>query len=76
MYAPSLRKMQFNEAIEHYLEKIRNICLEYNYLPIVIATDANAKSIIWNSEVTDNRGERIEDVMSELVLEVANQANK
>ncbi|KAG5863814.1 hypothetical protein JTB14_009369 [Gonioctena quinquepunctata] len=65
---------QFNEDIEAYVTKMRRIFLAYRNDPVIIAMDANAKSVLWHSGITDAKGEKIEDLINELQLEVHNRA--
>ncbi|KAG5864209.1 hypothetical protein JTB14_010017 [Gonioctena quinquepunctata] len=53
---------------------MRRIFLAYRNDPVIIATDANAKSVLWHSGTTDAKGEKIEDSINELQLEVHNKA--
>ncbi|KAG5870369.1 hypothetical protein JTB14_016136 [Gonioctena quinquepunctata] len=49
---------QFNEDIEAYVTKMRRIFLAYRNDPVIIAMDANAKSVLWHSGITDAKGEK------------------
>lgn len=64
---------QFNDDIEPYIEKMRAIFLAYRNEKVVVVADANAKSVLWNSPQTDERGALVEDIINELQLIVHNR---
>lgn len=64
---------QFNEEIEPYINKIRQIIDQHSVKPIIITMDTNAKSTLWHSDTTDERGEKLSDLFQELDLEVCNK---
>lgn len=66
---------QFREEIEPYLHRIQKVYNTYNNRPIIFMMDANAKSELWHSKITDNRGEALSDLLEELQIEILNKPN-
>ena len=64
---------QHRHEIQPYLIKVRQICNMFTEDKIIICADSNAKSTLWDSPRTDDRGEEMEAILMELNLEVMNQ---
>ncbi|KAK9716962.1 Endonuclease-reverse transcriptase [Popillia japonica] len=64
---------QFEDPIDLHLRKTRMVFMMYSDVPVVLMADANAKSGLWNSPVTDAKGEELELLIQELGLELENQ---
>jgi hypothetical protein len=54
---------QYGEIIDPYIDILNEILNNYQREQILIAADANAKSFLWNSSITDSRGEQLEDLI-------------
>ena len=66
---------QYRHHIEPYIAKFREIYQPYNNEKKNIFTaDANAKSTLWHSRLTDTRGEALEDLIAELNLVICNKS--
>ena len=59
--------------IQPYLNRIRLICNAYRSKRIILTADANAKSTLWDSPITDKRGDELVALIMELNLEIVNQ---
>lgn len=63
---------RFSAAIEPFLQRIRSILSALQGKRIVLCLDSNAKSPLWGSVITDDRGRALEDLLTEVGLYVAN----
>lgn len=64
---------QFSEEIEMHLEKTRDILSAYSDKPVIVMADINAKSTLWHSGRTDERGREMEGLINEMQLDVINK---
>ena len=64
---------QYSHEITPYISRIKEICNTFNNKKIILAIDANAKSVLWHSRLTDARGELFEEAIMELNLEIVNR---
>lgn len=67
---------QFSEDIDPHIDKTREILRAYSDKPVIIMADANAKSNLWYSGRTDERGTVVEDLVAEMQLEVLNKPHQ
>lgn len=63
---------KFGDGIDMYLEKLAKVIRNFKGEKVVISLDANAKSPLWFSTETDDRGGLLEDAIISLGLEVLN----
>lgn len=64
--------LQHCERIETYLHHLDTILHTLKSQNIVICMDSNANSALWNSKSTDDRGEKLEELIAQHNLHVAN----
>jgi len=64
---------QFSDPIEDHMSKLSNISLLTQQSNIVYCEDVNAKSSLWFSLVTDQKGKIVEETLWNLGLQVANE---
>lgn len=63
---------QFSLPIEPFLAKIERILGKIRGCNVIVTMDSNAKSLIWNSKQTDERGRIVEKFLIHNELYVAN----
>lgn len=63
---------KYGDGIELYLNKLELVVRKYRGKKVFVAVDANAKSPVWFSGCTDERGELFEETIATLELEVLN----
>ena len=64
---------QCSHSIDPYLAHLRKIVAQLPGQRLIIGADANAKSPLWHSPESDDRGEALEEIISELNLTVMNE---
>lgn len=66
---------QFSHDAAPHIEKTKKIFRIYNTQnnPVLVLADANAKSTVWHSNQTDEKGEEIEIALQELGVETINK---
>ena len=64
---------QYSHPIETYIAALEEIINNYPNQNLLILADSNAKSPLWNSKVTDNRGEQLEELILANNLTILNQ---
>jgi hypothetical protein len=64
---------QFSDPIEDHMTKLSNMRLLAQQHIVVYYADVNAKSSLWFSSVTDQKGEIAEETLWNLGLQVANE---
>lgn len=64
---------QYSENIQDHTVHTRRVANALGNRRVVYTIDANARSDLWFSGETDDRGEHLEEVIGELQLHVANQ---
>lgn len=67
---------QYCDKIEPYLQHIEHILLTLKGRNIILCADANAKSEFWHSNQTDERGELLENFISQHNLFIANSKSQ
>ena len=66
---------QCSHPIEQFLSKVENIMLRLNGKKIIITMDSNAKSEVWFSETTDERGKIVEEFLAANGMYCINKPN-
>lgn len=66
---------QYSDPILPFLNKIREIDTVLGNISTIYVADANAKSPLWNSRITDEKGEELEELIFEKQLNVENKPN-
>lgn len=64
---------QFADPVHAHLDKTRAILLAYRGRHILVMADLNAKSALWHSQRTDERGTEVEMMIAEMNIEVVNR---
>lgn len=64
---------QFADPLEQHLDKTREILRKYGDRSVLIMADVNAKSALWHSETSDDRGRVVKLLVAEADLEVLNR---
>ncbi|CAL7932908.1 unnamed protein product [Xylocopa violacea] len=64
---------QYSHDIDSYLEQLQKILTNLKGEKVIIAADANAKSPLWHSNITDERGEKLEQLIARNNLIVSNE---
>jgi hypothetical protein len=64
---------QFSDPIENHMSKLSNMSLLAQQSNAVYCADVNAKSSLWFSSVTDQKGEIVKETLWNLGLQVANE---
>ena len=64
---------QYCEPVEPFIVALENILNNYQNNNILIVADANSKSVLWNSKLTDARGEQLEELIFAHNLTILNQ---
>ena len=65
---------QFAEQLERYLGFLSNILKELRGKKIIFGIDSNEKSSLWGSDITNQRGEVVENFIAEYNLHVLNNS--
>jgi len=64
---------QFSDPIEDHMSKLSNMRLLAQQRNVMYCADVNAKSSLWFSSVTDQKGEIVEEILWNLGLQVTNE---
>ena len=64
---------QYSHEIGPYIQRFREINQLYANEKVIYTGDINAKSTLWHGRNTDKRGEEMEELISELNLEICNE---
>lgn len=64
---------QFSENIQKYLDHLSLILDALKGKNVLITLDANAKSVLWFSDSSDDRGQDLEDLISQYNLFILNK---
>lgn len=64
--------LQYSEAVDRYTQHLEKILLSLQGQEIILCLDANANSTAWHSKTTNERGEKIEDLIQQHRLFTAN----
>ena len=67
---------QYSDATSKHLGHLSLALREVRGSKVLVCADANAKSTIWGSSVTDDRDEQVEDFIVEHDLHVLNRGGK
>ncbi|CAK9834279.1 Retrovirus-related Pol polyprotein from type-1 retrotransposable element R1 (Fragment) [Anthophora retusa] len=67
---------QCSDHIHPYLQHLERILEELKGNKIIICIDANAKSTLWHSQITDARGEALEELILQKNLFIMNQPSE
>lgn len=65
---------QYSHDIDRYIQYAEEITRHLGNEKVIIAADANAKSPLWHSNITDERGEKLEQLIARNNLIVLNEA--
>ena len=66
---------QYLVSIEKFLRRIEDLINCFPTEKVLITLDANAKSVMWHADATDEKGALVEDLIIEHNLTVLNQPN-
>ena len=66
---------QYSAPLEGFLDKVETLINSFPSEKLLITMDANAKSELWHSEVTDDKGMLLEEFVLENSLMVLNRPN-
>lgn len=64
---------QYSDKIEPYIQHIERVLLTLKGHSVIVCADANAKSTLWHSGQTDERGELLENLIAQQNLFIHNK---
>ncbi|CAK9796298.1 Retrovirus-related Pol polyprotein from type-1 retrotransposable element R1 (Fragment) [Anthophora quadrimaculata] len=67
---------QCSDSISRYLQHLEYIAHELRGRKVIFCIDANAKSTLWHSDITDERGEALEELIVQNNLYLVNRLSE
>ena len=66
---------QYSEPLERFLSQVEGLISCFSTENVLITIDANAKSVLWHSDQTDQKGTLVEEFIMANNLTILNKAN-
>jgi len=61
---------QYSEDIDSHIRHLEKLCFALRGKRVLVSIDANARSSLWGSRETDERGAKLEDLIRAFSLQV------